>query len=186
MNPKVYIITGPIGSGKSTVCAYLKKKGNLTIDLDILSNNILESQESLPFLKSNFKNCFTDGKINRKLIAEIVFKDKVKLKILEEYLHPLVSEEIAKIINHSETDIFIEVSAPKNIHKIYPSLVIIANEGVRRERLKNRGMSHNDIENRIKTQPNEEWWRSLGTVIENDELSELEQKLDNILNLNNE
>ena len=113
MNPKVYIITGPIGSGKSTVCAYLKKKGNLTIDLDIVSNNILESQESLPFLKSNFKNCFTDGKINRKLIAEIVFKDKVKLKILEEYLHPLVSEEIAKIINHSETDIFIEVSAPK-------------------------------------------------------------------------
>jgi hypothetical protein len=47
-------------------------------------------------------------------------------------------------------------------------------------------MSHNDIENRIKTQPNEEWWRSLGTVIENDELSKLEQKLDNILNLNNE
>ena len=65
-------------------------------------------------------------------------------------------------------------------------LVIIANEGVRRERLKNRGMSHNDIENRIKTQPNEEWWRSLGTVIENDELSKLEEKLDNILNLNNE
>ncbi len=38
-------------------------------------------------------------KLDRKLIAEIVFKDKVKLKILEEYLHPLVTEEIAKIIN---------------------------------------------------------------------------------------
>ncbi len=49
MNPKVYIITGPIGSGKSTVCAYLKKKGNLTVDLDIISNNILESQESFLF-----------------------------------------------------------------------------------------------------------------------------------------
>ena len=61
-------------------------------------------------------------KLDRKLIAEIVFKDKVKLKILEEYLHPLVTEEIAKIINNSETDIFIEVSAPKNIHKNYPSL----------------------------------------------------------------
>ena len=58
MNPKVYIITGPIGSGKSTVCAYLKKKGNLTVDLDIVSNNILESQESLPFLKSNFEELF--------------------------------------------------------------------------------------------------------------------------------
>ena len=57
---------------------------------------------------------------------------------------------------------------------------------VRRERLKNRGMSHKDIENRIKTQPNEEWWRSLGTVVENDELSNLEEKLDDVLNLSNE
>ena len=44
-------------------------------------------------------------KLDRKLIAEIVFTDKVKLKILEEYLHPLVTEEMAKIISNSETDI---------------------------------------------------------------------------------
>ena len=44
-------------------------------------------------------------KLDRKLIAEIVFTDRVKLKILEDFLHPLVTEELAKIISNSETHI---------------------------------------------------------------------------------
>ena len=44
----------------------------------------------------------------------------------------------------------------------------------------------NDIDNRINTQPNEEWWRSLGTVIQNDTITGLENNLNNILNFEDE
>ena len=41
MAKKVYVITGPIGSGKSTAIKYLKNKGFSTVDLDKVSNEIL-------------------------------------------------------------------------------------------------------------------------------------------------
>ena len=40
MAKKVIIITGPIGSGKSTATQYLNNLGFKTIDLDMVSNNI--------------------------------------------------------------------------------------------------------------------------------------------------
>ena len=40
MAKKVYIITGPIGSGKSTAIEHLKNKGYKTVDLDVVSNKI--------------------------------------------------------------------------------------------------------------------------------------------------
>lgn len=186
MNPKVYLITGPIGSGKSTACNYLKKIGKETVDLDSVSNSILENSESTGFLKKNFDSCIINGKIDRKLLAEIVFKQPEKLKLLEGYLHPLVTQELGKIIQNVESDLFIEVSAPKNLHKEFFTIVIISDENVRRERLKLRGMSPDDIDNRINTQPNEEWWRSLGTVIQNDTITGLENNLNNILNFEDE
>jgi hypothetical protein len=47
-------------------------------------------------------------------------------------------------------------------------------------------MSPDDIDNRINTQPNEDWWRSLGTVVENDTLVGLENNLKKILNFKDE
>ena len=186
MNPKVYLITGPIGSGKSTACNYIKQHGKTTVDLDIVSNSILESPKSIDFLEKNFKSCIINGKVDRKLVAEIVFKDPSRLKILESYIHPLVTEKLSSIIQKAESDIFLEVSVPKNLHKNFPCIVIIADEKVRRERLKLRGMSPDDIDNRINTQPNEDWWRSLGTVVENDTLVGLENNLKKILNFKDE
>ena len=40
MAKKVYVITGPIGSGKSTAIKYLKNKGFSTVDLDRKSTRL--------------------------------------------------------------------------------------------------------------------------------------------------
>ena len=50
MATKVYVITGPIGSGKSTAIKYLKNKGFSTVDLDKVSNDILNSDQSIACL----------------------------------------------------------------------------------------------------------------------------------------
>ena len=182
MNSRVTIITGPIGSGKSTACNYIQEKGIATADLDIVSNNILNSEISLDFLNTNFAECINQNKVDRKLLAEIVFTNLDKLKILESFLHPLVTDKVATLIKETDGDLFIEASAPKNIYKLYPTIVIFANEKIRRIRLQSRGMSLEDIDNRINTQPEESWWKSIGTVIENTSFSDLQVQIQNLIN----
>ena len=185
MDSRVTIITGPIGSGKSTACEYLANKNYKTIDLDMVSKEILESQDSLPFLKDEFSNCLQGNDLDRQLLADIVFTNSDKLTLLENFLHPLVTERVLAAIQETKEHLFIEASAPKNISKLYPTVVIFADEQTRRNRLKKRGMSLTDIDNRIKTQQDESWWKSLGLVIENISVKELQAQLDNFLDSKN-
>ena len=84
MAKKVYIITGPIGSGKSTAIKYLSSKGFNTVDLDEVSNQILISKQSINFLKENFPKAIVNNLIDKELLAKIVFNNKNKLMILED------------------------------------------------------------------------------------------------------
>ena len=186
MESRVTIITGPIGSGKSTACEYLANKNFKTIDLDLVSKKILQSQESLPFLKEEFSNCLKGNNLDRQLLANIVFTNSEKLTLLENFLHPLVTEQVLAVIQETKEYLFIEASAPKNISKLYPTIVIFSDEQTRRNRLIKRGMSLKDIDNRIKTQQDESWWRSLGLVVENISVRELHEQLDNFLDSINE
>jgi len=186
MDSRVTIITGPIGSGKSTACEYIANKNFKTIDLDLVSKKILQSQESLPFLKEEFSNCLKGNNLDRQLLANIVFTNSDKLTLLENFLHPLVTEQVLAVIQETKEYLFIEASAPKNISKLYPTIVIFSDEQTRRNRLIKRGMSLTDIDNRIKTQQDESWWRSLGLVVENISVRELHEQLDNFLDSINE
>jgi dephospho-CoA kinase len=152
----------------------------------MVSKEILESQDSLPFLKDEFSNCLQGNDLDRQLLADIVFTNSDKLTLLENFLHPLVTERVLAAIQETKEHLFIEASAPKNISKLYPTVVIFADEQTRRNRLKKRGMSLTDIDNRIKTQQDESWWKSLGLVIENISVKELQAQLDNFLDSKNE
>ena len=50
MAKKVIIVTGPIGSGKSTAIEHISNKGYPTLDLDKISNEIINSKDSIKFL----------------------------------------------------------------------------------------------------------------------------------------
>ena len=182
MAKKIIIVTGPIGSGKSTTIEYLRKKGFQTLDLDKISNEIINSNESIKFLDTNFPGVIKNQKLDKDSLADIVFNDNDKLKTLEEYLHPKILIEFQQIAAKIDGVLFVEVSAPKNIHKDFECLVISTPEAVRIERLLDRDMKLNDIKNRIQTQQNEDWWNSLGHVIINNSHTSLEQEIDKYIN----
>ena len=102
MAKKVFFVTGPIGSGKSTATEYLKSKGFLTIDLDIISNEILQSTRSANFLLSNFPEAISKNAIDKQKLANIVFKDSNKLKILEDFLHTKIQEKLLEILKKTD------------------------------------------------------------------------------------
>ena len=86
MKNNVYLITGPIGSGKSSALELISNLDLFTVDLDKVSNNILNQTESLNFIKNNFPNAIENNKISKQVLADIVFNDEGELKKLENYL----------------------------------------------------------------------------------------------------
>ncbi len=175
------ILTGPIGSGKSEALSIVAKLGYKTVDLDIISNNILNHENSIDFLKTNFLDCLENDKVNRAKLANIVFQDKERLRLLETYLHPKVQSQLLDILSKSDQLTFIEVSAPKNIIDLFKIIVLWSPEKVRVDRLIDRGMKIEDIKNRISNQPNDEWWHSIGILIKNDVKEDLEAKLKKVI-----
>jgi len=184
MAKKVYIVTGPIGSGKSTAIKYLENKGFNTVDLDKVSNNILNSGESISFLKKEFPQALVSGFVDKEILADIVFKNKEKLITLENYLHPKVLLELQEIIQNTEDELFVEVSAPKNIYKDFDCIVIHSDTENRIKRLQERGMKYKDIQNRMANQKKDDWWNNLGIVIQNDNLNDFYANLDKIIDQN--
>lgn len=93
---KKIAVTGGLASGKSTVCALLKKRGAYVVSADeivhqLLSPHTLLGQQVIKLLGSDIVN---DHELDRKKIAQIVFSSPQKLEALEKLLHPQVLSEI--------------------------------------------------------------------------------------------
>lgn len=87
-------ITGGIGSGKSTVSNIFKVLGIPVFDADSAAKQLMQNDESLKEnLQNEFgKNVYVNGQLNKKYLAEIVFKDTYKLEKLNAIVHPIAIE----------------------------------------------------------------------------------------------
>ena len=89
-------LTGGIASGKSFVVKYLKKIKIPSHDSD-RSIDLLYKKPSKVFLKylekNNFGAAVKNGKINKSIIKEDIFKNPGKRTKIEFFLHKYVGEE---------------------------------------------------------------------------------------------
>lgn len=91
---KIIGLTGGIGSGKSTVSNYIKSQNILVLDADEISRNLTKKDgEALPYIREYFGDdvFFPDGELDRKKLANIVFNDSSKLKVLESFTTEIVN-----------------------------------------------------------------------------------------------
>jgi len=103
---KIIGLTGGIASGKSTVSNYLITKGISVIDADKISRQIYEvgSKAYVSVVQEFGRDVLNEDKtINRKKLANIVFTNKEKLKVLNEITHPIILNEIKRQINELRT-----------------------------------------------------------------------------------
>lgn len=95
-------VAGKYCSGKNALTAILVKLGFHVIDLDQIGHHVLE----LKAQRKRVIECFgssvvnRDGKISRKALGKLVFKDAQALKRLEEIVHP---EMIARVKSQLKT-----------------------------------------------------------------------------------
>ncbi len=83
-------LTGGIGSGKSTVAQIFQVLGIPVFDADSASKKIMETDADLMnAIQAQFGDAtYVDGKLQRKVLANIVFNDAHKLDLLNAIVHP--------------------------------------------------------------------------------------------------
>ena len=90
-------LTGGIGSGKSTACAYFHQLGVPIIDTDHIAHHLLEKgQPLLQTLCQHFGDGILNdaGELDRAAMRQRVFSDPQGLARLEELLHPRIREQV--------------------------------------------------------------------------------------------
>ena len=110
--PNAYVITGSIASGKSTVVNLLKERGFSVIDADVIAHEQLEICKGEIVREFGEQILDEAGKIDRKKLGAIVFREPKKLKNLERILHLKIKAEIlskASQIERLERVYFIDI-----------------------------------------------------------------------------
>lgn len=106
-------LTGGIASGKTTVTNHLKALGFKVIEADEIAREVLDIYpEILEYLKKTYGDrIFIEGKLNRRLLGKIIFKNEIRREEYEDVIMPRILDEIQKRLNEDENDI-IFVDAP--------------------------------------------------------------------------
>lgn len=104
---KIIGLTGTIGSGKSTVSEYIKRRGYSVIDADQVAKELTRpGREGYQKIRSLFGDEFLDEgrEIDRKKLGKFVFADKKRVELLNRTLHPMILSVIAaEIKDHEKT-----------------------------------------------------------------------------------
>lgn len=89
------VLTGSIATGKSSAAGILSSLGVEIIDADKVAHQVLNEQ-SIKITEMFGEGLVQNGVVDRKALGEIVFSNTAKRKALENLLHPLIYEEIAR------------------------------------------------------------------------------------------
>ena len=154
-------LTGSIGTGKSTVLKIFKELGAYVIDADEVVHSLYKREDIKEKLKEIFGDVFNkDGSLNRKKVAEIIFNNPEKKKLLENLIHPEVRKEIErriKDIENFDKDSIVIVEVPLLIetgqYKNYDFVVVVYSpKNLQLERLLKKGLSKEEALKRINSQ----------------------------------
>jgi dephospho-CoA kinase len=165
------LLTGGIGAGKSSVGALLRARGALVIDADEVGHQVLEpSGEAYNRVAETWPSVVVDGVIDRRRLADIVFRDRMDLERLEGFTHSAIRQRIAAMIGESsEQVVVVELPLLANfMGKGWRRVVVDAEPDVRTERLIRRDMDENDARQRMDAQPSPgQWLASADLVLDN-------------------
>jgi dephospho-CoA kinase len=155
-------VTGGVGMGKSTVAEFFASRGERVVDADVLARDAVKpGQPALAEIRAAFGEAVFngDGTLERRKLAEKVFADESRRKLLEEILHPRIRrawKERAERWRAESADVgfviiplLFETAAEAEFGWI---LCVGCSAAAQRERLLARGWTAGEAEKRIKAQ----------------------------------
>lgn len=191
---KIIGLTGGIGTGKSTVSAYLAQKGCKIIDADLISHQMTEAgSPCLAEIRDAFgEDVFLrDGNLDRKKVGRLVFADATKKKTLEQIITRRVIEKTLRILQdcRAQQEDLVVLDAPLLFEcgmQRYTDetwLVVCRTETRLRRIAVRDGLAEEDIQKRIANQmPTEQKEKLADYIIDNSrDLAWLYAQIDTLL-----
>ncbi|NMW85621.1 dephospho-CoA kinase [Peptoniphilus sp. AGMB00490] len=107
---KVIGLTGSIATGKSQVSRFLKNKGIKVVDADLIARDVANFEFVKNKIKEEFgEDLYKDGNLDRKKLAEVVFKNGKAREKLNQIMHPEIYKEIKRQIEDSDELVFVDI-----------------------------------------------------------------------------
>ncbi len=178
-------LTGGVGAGKSTVLSFLQEKyGFYVIQADLTARSLMEPGKDAYKAVCAFLGPVIlqeNGQIDRKVMADIIFKDPLKREEIDRLTHPLVWEAVREEAREHalQQPVVIEAAIPsKEFRDICHEMwYLYTSRDVRIRRLKeSRGYSDEKAESIIANQASEEAFRSFSNQEINNSGSEEETR----------
>ncbi len=172
----VIALTGGIGAGKSSAGSLLARLGAIHISADQLAREVLErGEEGYNQVLAHFGDqILVNGAIDRKLLAEIVFRDSDKRSELEKITHPLIQQRFKEIRNSLPPnsvvvyEIPLLVESTDRIADFDVVLTIETEAEIRISRMEERGFNRQQVQDRMAAQTSDANRRAIAHhVIEN-------------------
>ncbi len=163
-------VTGQSGAGKGEFCALMREKGIKCLDTDKTAREVVEpGSRCLSELVSHFGSdiLLSDGSMDRKKVAAIVFSDKEELAFLTKTTHKYIIEKIKEWLFECELcgEKIVILDAPQLFDAgadFYCNfiLAVLADKEVRLERIKVRdNISDEQARARIESQKSDEYFK---------------------------
>ena len=173
---KIIGLTGGIGTGKSTVSAYLAQKGCKIIDADLISHQMTEAgSPCLAEIRDAFGEevFLRDGNLDRKKVGRLVFADATKKKTLEQIITRRVIEKTLRILQdcRARQETLVVLDAPLLFecgmqHYTDETWLVVCRTETRLRRIAARdGLAEEDIQKRIANQMSTEQKEKLADYI---------------------
>ena len=153
-------LTGNYGMGKSTVLSQFKKLGAITLDSDKIVESLFSKKKTLEKIRRVLGNTVFDehGNLNKKKVADLIFRNDILKDSIEDILHPLVFERIEsflKTINNKDAVVVIEV--PLLFERGYEgrfdkTVTVFTDEETALHRLEKSGIARDETTQRLKSQ----------------------------------
>ena len=142
-------LTGGVASGKTAVSRVLKGEGAYVIDADQIARELVRPHQLAwdELIRTFGREIVQEGGfIDRKKLAQKVFRDRKQRKVLDQILHPRIKEEMDRRIREivrNDPEAIVVIDAPLLIelgaHRKVDALIVVTSTPTQQmERLKER------------------------------------------------
>jgi dephospho-CoA kinase len=166
------LLGGGIGAGKTAVGEIFASRGFDVVVADTVGHDVLATDDAaMAAVLGRWPSVEVDGRIDRRRLADIVFRDVAELGELEAIVHPRIAERIAeRMASATPPGVVVEVPVTSVVDdRDATRVAVVASRDTRFARAVARGGDPDDVERRIEAQDTDAVWRTWADhVIEND------------------